>query len=277
MTSNRIAYSGFVAFVSVLLTLVVVNLVQSSPESPGANDSADGQTVYRLDQVAEHNSVNSCWKVIEGVVYDLTEYLPNHPSEEATFTRWCGTEATSAWQDKGDGRPHSSRAAARLASYRIGVIEGAESVSAPVEPVSAAARLTAEPVDNRLGQMMLGLAPGTYLDGTYRGNFIDRGQVQVSLQFRLEKGQIKAMSYRHLFYGEENYLTMDEGAELYPVLRQYQQITERLDGAPLTAIFRLYQPADVVDDIDGYAGATLRGAKVLSAFRDGLNRGVYSW
>ncbi|MFO7704651.1 MAG: hypothetical protein R6V43_05890, partial [Halopseudomonas sp.] len=64
---------------------------------------------------------------------------------------------------------------------------------------------------------------------------------------------------------------------LYPVLRQYQQITERLDGAPVTAIFQLYQPADLVDDIDGYAGATLRGAKVLSAFRDGLNRGVYRW
>lgn len=277
MTSNRIAYTGFVAFVSILLTLVVVNLVQSSPESLGANDSTDGQTVYRLEQVAEHNSASSCWKVIAGVVYDVTEYLPNHPSEEATFIRWCGKEATSAWQDKGDGRSHSSRAAARLASYRIGVIQGAESVPAPVETVAASASTAAESVDSRSGQMLLGLAPGNYLDGTYRGNFIDRGQIQVSLQFRLEKGHIKAMSYRHLFYGDENYLTMDEGAPLYPVLRQYQQIIERLDGAPLTAIFQLYQPAVVVDDIDGYSGATLRGAKVLSAFRDGLNRGVYSW
>ncbi|MFO7704951.1 MAG: cytochrome b5 domain-containing protein, partial [Halopseudomonas sp.] len=180
MTSNRIAYSGFVAFVSVLLTLVVVNLVQSSPESSAANDSADGQTVYRLDQVAEHNSASSCWKVIAGVVYDVTEYLPHHPSEEATFTRWCGTEATSAWQDKGDGRPHSSRATARLESYRIGVIQGAESIPAPVETVAASASTAAKSVDSRSAQMMLGLAPGTYLDGTYRGNFIDRGQVQVS-------------------------------------------------------------------------------------------------
>jgi hypothetical protein len=67
------------------------------------------------------------------------------------------------------------------------------------------------------------------------------------------------------------------GVGAYPVLRQYQQITERLEGEPMEAIFRLYEPENVVDDIDGYTGATLRGAKVISAFRDGLNRGVYSW
>ncbi|MCR8916355.1 cytochrome b5 domain-containing protein [Marinobacter panjinensis] len=285
MNSNRIAYTGFVAFVSVVLTLVIVNMVQSSTESQAAGDgvnadsdtNGDGETVYRLDQVAEHNSASSCWKVIEGVVYDLTEYLPNHPTEEETFTRWCGKEATSAWQDKGNGRPHSPRAAARLESYRIGVIEGSESVSASVEPESPFTSAPADTVDSRSEQMMLALAPGTYLDGTYRGNFIDRGQIQVSLQFRLENGHIKAMSYRHLVYGDENYLTMEEGAELYPVLRQYQQISEHLEEAPLTAIFQLYQPGNVVDDIDGYSGATLRGSKVLSAIRDGLNRGVYAW
>ncbi|MFO8140475.1 MAG: cytochrome b5 domain-containing protein [Marinobacter sp.] len=277
MTSNRIAYTGFVAFVSVVLTLVVVNMVQSSPEPAPARAVASGESVFQLDQVAEHNSASSCWKVIGGVVYDLTEYLPNHPTEEETFTRWCGKEATAAWQDKGDGRPHSPRAAARLESYRIGVIEGDASMSASVAFASAPETATPDTADSRSGQMMLGLAPGNYLDGTYRGNFIDRGQIQVSLQFRLESGHIKAISYRHLFYGGEDYLTMDESAELFPVLRQYQQITERLEGEPLAAIFRLYQPETVVDDIDGFSGASLRGAKVLSAFRDGLNRGVYSW
>lgn len=275
MTSNRIAYTGFVAFVSVVLTLVVVNMVQGSPESAPASQGANGETVYQPEQVAEHNSANSCWKVIEGVVYDLTEYLPDHPTEEETFTRWCGKEATAAWLDKGNGRPHSPRAEARLENYRIGVIEGGAASSAPEQTTPATAK--PEAVDHRLGQLMLGMAPGNYLDGTYRGNFIDRGHVQVSLQFRLEAGHIKAMSYRHLFYRDEDYLTMDDTAELYPVLRQYQQIAERLEGEPAAAIFRLYEAENVVDDIDGYSGATLRGAKVLSAFRDGLNRGVYSW
>lgn len=277
MTSNRIAYTGFVAFVSVLLTLVVVNMVQSSPESQPASNNGDGETVYRLDQVAEHNSASSCWKVIEGVVYDLTGYLPEHPTDEETFTRWCGKEATAAWQDKGDGRSHSPRAAARLEEYRIGVIERGDSVSAPGPSVSASADTTSDSIDSRSGQMMLGLAPGNYLDGTYRGNFSDRGEMQVGLQFKVEQGVIRDVSYRHLFYRGQDYLEMDEQAELYPVLRQHQQAIEALEGEPLSAIFRLYEPEEVVDDIDGYTGATLRANKVLSAFRDGLNRGVYRW
>lgn len=275
MTSNRIAYTGFVAFVSVVLTLVVVNLVQSGSGPQPASNSAGGETVYRLEQVAEHSSASSCWKVIDGVVYDLTEYLPDHPTEEEVFARWCGKEATLAWLDKGNGRPHSPRAAAQLEAYRIGVVDGEVSAGAVVEQAPELMKTTA--IDHKMGQMLLSMAPGNYLDGLYRGNFIDRGHIQVSLQFRLEGGRIQGMSYRHLFYGGEDYLTMDDTAELYPVLRQYQQITERLDGAPATAIFRLYEPENVVDDIDGYSGATLRGAKVLSAFRDGLNRGVYSW
>ncbi|MBE0485415.1 cytochrome b5-like heme/steroid binding domain-containing protein [Marinobacter sp.] len=279
MTSNRIAYTTFVAFVSVVLTLVVVNLVQGNPDpsSASAGENARDEAVYRLGQVAEHNHAGSCWKAIDGVVYDLTEYLPNHPTEEEVFTRWCGQEATSAWLDKGNGRPHSPRAAARLEDYRIGVLEGGSPASATPQAETVAHSTKPVSVDNRLGQMMLGLAPGNYLDGTYRGNFIDRGLIQVSLQFRLEAGRIKGMSYRHLFYRDQDYLKMNDGAELYPVLRQYQQITERLEGEPMEAIFRLYEPQNVVDDIDGYSGATLRGAKVISAFRDGLNRGVYSW
>lgn len=124
MTSSRIAYTAFVAFVSVVLTLIVVYLIQGSPEQVTMADKASSDaTVYTIDQVAEHNNASSCWKIIEGGVYDLTTYLPDHPTDEETFTRWCGREATPAWQDKGNGRSHSPRAAARLENYRIGVID----------------------------------------------------------------------------------------------------------------------------------------------------------
>lgn len=276
MTSSRIAYTAFVAFVSVVLTLILVHLVQGSPEQVTMADKASSNSrVYTIDQVAEHNNASSCWKIIEGGVYDLTAYLPDHPTDEEIFTRWCGREATPAWQDKGNGRPHSPRAAARLENYRIGVIDPRTLVSAAIAPDAAPA--TASTVDSRFGQMLLGLAPGNYLNGTYRGNFSDRGQVQVGLQFRVEQGALRDISYRHLSYRGQDYLKLDEGTEEYPVLRQYQQALEWLEGQPVSAIFRLYEPADVVDDIDAYSGATLRANKVISAFRDGLNRGVYSW
>lgn len=278
MISSRIAYTAFVAFVSAVLTLIVVNLVQGSPEQlTVANSASPDSPVYTVDQVAAHNNASSCWKIIEGGVYDLTEYLPNHPTDEETFARWCGREATSAWQDQGNGRAHSPRAAARLENYRIGTIEATPAASGPAEASPATVTTIATTPDHRLGQMMLGLAPGTYLDGTYRGNFSDRGQMQVGLQFKLERGALRDISYRHLYYQGQNYLELVEGADKYPVLRQYQQAAKWLEGQPLSAIFRLYDPKDVVEDIDGYSGATLRGNKVISAFRDGLNRGVYSW
>lgn len=61
------------------------------------------------------------------------------------------------------------------------------------------------------------------------------------------------------------------------MLVQYRQISERLEGELLSRIFALYDPESLVDDVDGFTGATLRGSKVISAIRDALNRGVYQW
>ncbi len=38
----------------------------------------------------------------------------------------------------------------------------------------------------------------------------------------------------------------------------------------------LYTPGDILDDYEGFSGATVRGTKIRSAIQDGLNRGLYS-
>lgn len=283
MTTARIAYTAFIAFVSVVATLIVVAWLdgeQTTETSPGSPPQKE-EPVYALDEVREHNSADSCWKAIDGVVYDLTDYLPRHPSDEALFLRWCGREATEGWYDKGDGRSHSPRARSMLAEYRIGVLaEGAAERPAPTPEAETAEQKVAgasEAINRRLGEVLLSLSPGEYLDGTYRGNFIDRGHIQVSLQFRLRDGQLSDLSYRHLRYRDVDYLALDEDEDLYAVMKQHRRILEELEGRPLRDIFRLYEPENVVEDIDGYSGATLRGAKIMHAIRDGLNRGVYSW
>lgn len=53
------------------------------------------------------------------------------------------------------------------------------------------------------------------------------------------------------------------------------QATEYLVGKPIEAIYDLHSPGDFVDDIDGFSGATIRANKILSAIKDGLNRGIY--
>jgi cytochrome b involved in lipid metabolism len=38
-----------------------------------------GLEVYTMEQVAEHNSANDAWIVLNGKVYDMTLYLNHHP------------------------------------------------------------------------------------------------------------------------------------------------------------------------------------------------------
>lgn len=277
MNMNKIAYSVFIAFVASLATLVSVHALSSSDRDT-ADDELDPIT---LDELAEHDGADSCWKAIHGRVYDITDYVPDHPTEEAVILEWCGKEATEGWDNKRPGVPHSPRAEGRLETYLIGrlVDEEGEPVEAAAEASEAAndgdtaeARLSPAE-DQRLHRALLGLP----LDGHYRGVFIDRGVIQVNITFDLEDGRFTRLAYRHLMYGDDDYLAMEEGDELYPVMRQHRQVLERLEGEPVTAIFALYEPERLADDIDGYSGATLRGAKIISSIRDGLNRGVYSW
>ena len=116
---------------------------------------------------------------------------------------------------------------------------------------------------------------GPYPDGRYRGVFSDAGNQQIGIQFSLEGGEFTNLSFRQLYYGNIDYLDMDEGDLMYGVTAQYEQVLEYLDGKPLEAVFELYDPAAFVEDVDTFSGATLRANKVLSAIRDGLNRGIY--
>ncbi len=117
---------------------------------------------------------------------------------------------------------------------------------------------------------------GNYDDGTYRGIFSDGGDMQVSIQFKLSNNNINDVSFRHLYYAGTDYRSLEEGDDMYAIAQQHQQIVEYLEGKPLETIFDLYTPGEFVDDVDAMSGATIRGSKVFSAIKDGLNRGVYS-
>ncbi len=110
---KKTAFAAFVAFWSSVGTLIIASMMLPSM-------AQESDTVYRLEQVAEHNQADDCWMVIEGQVYDLTDYLPMHPAPPAVITSWCGREATEGMRTKGYGRDHSEAAWGLLEPYRIG-------------------------------------------------------------------------------------------------------------------------------------------------------------
>lgn len=75
---------------------------------------------FKLAEVAGHASADDCWMAIEGKVYDLTAYLPDHPSRPSVILPWCGKEASEAYRTKTKGRAHSPEADQLLSSYQIG-------------------------------------------------------------------------------------------------------------------------------------------------------------
>lgn len=123
-----------------------------------------------------------------------------------------------------------------------------------------------------------GVAP-RWEDGTYRGGFYDRDQIQVVVQFALEDNQVTEASFRQLAYGPINY-RLAEDRPFVGVANQYRELLAHLVGQDInTALADLYSPGEVViehAEVDGFSGATIRSSKIISAIRDGLNRGVYS-
>jgi cytochrome b involved in lipid metabolism len=71
-------------------------------------------------ELAEHAAPDDCWMAVDGVVYDFTDYIPQHPTPPVVITQWCGREASEAYHTKGYGRPHSPAADALLPQYRVG-------------------------------------------------------------------------------------------------------------------------------------------------------------
>lgn len=85
-------------------------------EEPVPKESAS----FTLDDVKLHATAESCWMAIEGRVYDVTSYIPRHPTKPEIMLEYCGKDATKAFQTKNKEKPHSARARKRLDLLVIG-------------------------------------------------------------------------------------------------------------------------------------------------------------
>jgi cytochrome b involved in lipid metabolism len=52
---------------------------------------------YTIEQVAEHNSDESLWIVVDGKVYDVTEFASEHPGGQKALQNHAGQDATQAF------------------------------------------------------------------------------------------------------------------------------------------------------------------------------------
>lgn len=119
---NKFAYTVFVAFWASMATLFAVTSIASGDRAEQAKPEEREIPEITMEELAEHDHEDSCWKAINGKVYDVTDYIPDHPTDPEVMYEWCGRESTEAWDTKGYGRPHSRRAERMLEPMLVGTL-----------------------------------------------------------------------------------------------------------------------------------------------------------
>lgn len=89
-------------------------------------------------EIARHNKESDCWIIIKGKVYDVTDYLDDHPGGVEIITDLAGQDSTEDFEDVG----HSEEAYDQLVDYYIGDVGGAKVGSSG----EAAPAKSAEPI-----------------------------------------------------------------------------------------------------------------------------------
>ena len=77
------------------------------------------QSAYTMAKVKENNSAASCWSVISGNVYNLTQWINQHPGGPSAIASLCGVDGTASFnaQHRGEGKPTQ-----RLSGYLLGAL-----------------------------------------------------------------------------------------------------------------------------------------------------------
>lgn len=74
-----------------------------------------------FSELSTHNSISSCWIAYGGHVYDITSFFGSHPGGDAIMLKYCGQDATAAFdsKEKSPPVPHSGNAVSLLQQYLV--------------------------------------------------------------------------------------------------------------------------------------------------------------
>jgi cytochrome b involved in lipid metabolism len=74
------------------------------------------QSVYTREEVAQHNTAESCWLIVDKNVYDATPFLDRHPAGRRAILRKAGKDVTE------DYNFHSRDGKKQFEPFLIGVL-----------------------------------------------------------------------------------------------------------------------------------------------------------
>ena len=133
-----------------LLAVIIISLTSITPaqaaSSGGGSAPAPAQKPVStnlpltLDEVKKHNSAGDCWSIIDGNVYDLTNWVDSHPGGKERITAICGKDGTSSFLGK---HSNSSSAKSQLTRFELGKLAVAATTATPTPTTQATKQLSA--------------------------------------------------------------------------------------------------------------------------------------
>lgn len=90
---------------------------QMQPQPASSPTTADTQAGYTMADVQAHATPSDCWAAVDGNVYDLTEWIPQHPGGAHRIEPLCGTDASA---DFGGQHATNETAQATLQRFFLG-------------------------------------------------------------------------------------------------------------------------------------------------------------
>ncbi|KAI8922696.1 hypothetical protein BC831DRAFT_404689 [Entophlyctis helioformis] len=89
------------------------------------DSSAQRTATFRLAEVAEHHTAKSLWIIVDAKVYDITNFIFDHPGGEEILLQYGGQDVTAVMQDAAE-HVHSDSAYDMLEPFFIGNLSKAD-------------------------------------------------------------------------------------------------------------------------------------------------------
>lgn len=86
---------------------------------PKENSPVETVKTFSLTDISAHLTSTDCWLAVEGKVYDVTSFIPNHPGGEKILLG-CGKDATAMFNGIKDGKGHTQNARDIMQTLYIG-------------------------------------------------------------------------------------------------------------------------------------------------------------
>jgi len=89
-------------------------------EHNNIEEKVEEEKAFTMDEITKHNSEESCWTIIRGEVYDLTDWISQHPGGPDKILSICGKDGTEAFIQKHGGKEKPEET---LKKFKIGIFE----------------------------------------------------------------------------------------------------------------------------------------------------------